>query len=123
MHRDFEKFVRDTGLPETVYEARCNIDASDVCGGEGNTCAPEDAPSDWETVIDEFREQFGYDQFNVSELRRELAEAITKQEQRIPGPPKFSCLYCGEFFGVEGGQLEGEPICPNCEDDSEGDTR
>lgn len=39
---------------------------------------------DWETVLTRFKDKFGYNEIDVSDLRRELDSIIDNEEQRLP---------------------------------------
>lgn len=68
IRREFKQFVLDNSLPESVFRERCHQDRDDVCGGRGNTCAPEDAAENWDKLLEQFCEENGYNYSDIAPI-------------------------------------------------------
>lgn len=83
VHHEFKRFVRKQGLPRSLYEQKCDTDRNDVCGGQGNTCAPDGAPESFDELLKQFCEEHGHD---YAHIRPAAQEWIADLEQELPGP-------------------------------------
>lgn len=80
--RQLKHFTHKTGLPKTVYDKRCRRGRADVCGGQGNTCAPEDAPEDFDELLERFCDEYGYNYGKLSPVptawKNEIADLLPR---------------------------------------------
>jgi hypothetical protein len=83
VHHEFKRFVRKQGLPRSLYEDRCEKHRDDVCGGKGETCAPDDAPETFDKLLKQFCEEHGHD---CEHIRPAAQEWIADLKQELPGP-------------------------------------
>lgn len=79
---EFKRFIRkEAGFPQSLYRRKCDVDAENCCGGEGSTCAPADAPEDFEELLKRFCQEYGYDYEALVDVATGWINAL---EQEIP---------------------------------------